>query len=441
MEDNAWSAWRRASDTTTLVPTRRPSQFTRRMTDSPTPGDGLRPPSPQLRTKAFRPGWANARRNKLQKENNASTDSLDNDMRRSMEVRFTRGLSFDDSDAANGEDGSDVDRDSIYLHSPPKKTKPLGVPSSSLLFSNDEIHKPVARYAFDQPNAQSQRSPTGQHFVAGQRTNQNQWYTMNNQQHSHSVAQPSSKRTEMVPPSNFARLKAAVAEEQEKDSFLTDPLGRAISAKARNTPNNLYSTNVASSSSPAVGKLRCKNQKRSYSELSITHTDTSNTCILLSRRPEQCISRLKAYNIQRDAQCSRFYSSGVRVSSTYKAYDGRREFATKPKRVKPPRSDSYAANRTILVSPWRGPPTFLHALAFVREIEAKYGKVWWAGLEKDRANPYEYKPRIVVIFEDAKSVSKIPGFAFRSVNEPMDADVSPSSSRGGETGATTLTPL
>ncbi|KAG8778826.1 hypothetical protein FRC15_010542 [Serendipita sp. 397] len=214
------------------------------------------------------------------------------------------------------------------------------------------------------------------------------------------------------------------------------------SAKARNTPNNLYSTNVASSSSPAVGKLRCKNQKRSYSELSITHTDTSNTCILLSRRPEQCISRLKAYNIQsRDAQCSRFYSSGVRVSSTYKAYDGRREFATKPKRVKPPRSDSYAANRTILVSPWRGPPTFLHALAFVREIEAKYGKVWWAGLEKDRANPYEYKPRIVVIFEDAKSVSKIPGFAFRSVNEPMDADVSPSSSRGGETGATTLTPL
>ncbi|KAG8812519.1 hypothetical protein FRC19_003077, partial [Serendipita sp. 401] len=85
MEDNAWSAWRRASDTTTLVPTRRPSQFTRRMTDSPTPGDGLRPPSPQLRTKAFRPGWANARRNKLQKENNASTDSLDNDMRRSME--------------------------------------------------------------------------------------------------------------------------------------------------------------------------------------------------------------------------------------------------------------------------------------------------------------------------------------------------------------------
>ncbi|KAG8863624.1 hypothetical protein FRC20_010659 [Serendipita sp. 405] len=228
MEDNAWSAWRRASDTTTLVPTRRPSQFTRRMTDSPTPGDGLRPPSPQLRTKAFRPGWANARRNKLQKENNASTDSLDNDMRRSMEVRFTRGLSFDDSDAANGEDGSDVDRDSIYLHSPPKKTKPLGVPSSSLLFSNDEIHKPVARYAFDQPNAQSQRSPTGQHFVAGQRTNQNQWYTMNNQQHSHSVAQPSSKRTEMVPPSNFARLKAAVAEEQEKDSFLTDPLGRAM---------------------------------------------------------------------------------------------------------------------------------------------------------------------------------------------------------------------
>lgn len=41
-------------------------------------------------------------------------------------------------------------------------------------------------------------------------------------------------------------------------------------------------------------------------------------------------------------------------------------------------------DRTIMLTPWRGAPTLLHALGFIRELEDKYGKIWWAGLTKVR---------------------------------------------------------
>jgi hypothetical protein len=53
------------------------------------------------------------------------------------------------------------------------------------------------------------------------------------------------------------------------------------------------------------------------------------------------------------------------------------------------RGDSRAAERSvreraIQLMPWRGTPSILHALGFIRELENKYGKIWWAGLSKVR---------------------------------------------------------
>jgi hypothetical protein len=39
-------------------------------------------------------------------------------------------------------------------------------------------------------------------------------------------------------------------------------------------------------------------------------------------------------------------------------------------------------DRTVLLTPWRGAPTFMHAAAFVRELERRYGKIQYAGISK-----------------------------------------------------------
>jgi hypothetical protein len=41
-----------------------------------------------------------------------------------------------------------------------------------------------------------------------------------------------------------------------------------------------------------------------------------------------------------------------------------------------------ARDRTVLLTPWRGAPTFMHAAAFVRELERRYGKIQYAGIPK-----------------------------------------------------------
>jgi len=48
--------------------------------------------------------------------------------------------------------------------------------------------------------------------------------------------------------------------------------------------------------------------------------------------------------------------------------------------------DPDVRDRTILLTPWKGTPTILHALGFIQELEEKYGKIWWAGLTKARVN-------------------------------------------------------
>ncbi|PVF96596.1 hypothetical protein CPB86DRAFT_798781 [Serendipita vermifera] len=97
-------------------------------------------------------------------------------------------------------------------------------------------------------------------------------------------------------------------------------------------------------------------------------------------------------------------------------------------------------DRTVLLTPWRGAPTFLHAAAFVQELEKRYGKVQWAGVSKEDANPYEYRPTILVIFEDAASLQRIPGFTtnlgVQSSNGLSTNDPS-SSSTGFDLGPTT----
>lgn len=51
--------------------------------------------------------------------------------------------------------------------------------------------------------------------------------------------------------------------------------------------------------------------------------------------------------------------------------------------------EPYEANlrgRTVSLTPWKGAPTFLHAVAFVRELEKRYGKIEWCGIS--RVRPY-----------------------------------------------------
>jgi hypothetical protein len=109
--------------------------------------EGLRPPSPQLRTKPFRPGWA-SRQSERQASKSGSTDSFDAHVRQSVEVKFTRGLnlgfevpSFDDE----GSEGEPEDQDAIYLNSPALKKAQL-VPMREAGVT--EILSPVPQYGW-----------------------------------------------------------------------------------------------------------------------------------------------------------------------------------------------------------------------------------------------------------------------------------------------------
>jgi hypothetical protein len=47
-------------------------------------------------------------------------------------------------------------------------------------------------------------------------------------------------------------------------------------------------------------------------------------------------------------------------------------------------AEENVSDRAIQLTPWRGNPSLLHALGFIRELEDKYGKISWAGLSKVR---------------------------------------------------------
>lgn len=47
-----------------------------------------------------------------------------------------------------------------------------------------------------------------------------------------------------------------------------------------------------------------------------------------------------------------------------------------------PAAEKSVRERAIQLTPWRGNPSLLHALGFLRELEDKYGKISWAGLSK-----------------------------------------------------------
>lgn len=143
-EEDTWAAWRRTSESSTIAPS---SSSTRRPSHVPTAIEGLRPPSPQLRTKPFRPGLAN-RQSERQASASGSTDSFDAHVRQSVEVKFTRGLnpgfdapSFDDE----GSDGEVEDQDAIYLNSPALKKAQL-VPMREAGVT--EILSPVPQYGW-----------------------------------------------------------------------------------------------------------------------------------------------------------------------------------------------------------------------------------------------------------------------------------------------------
>ena len=49
-----------------------------------------------------------------------------------------------------------------------------------------------------------------------------------------------------------------------------------------------------------------------------------------------------------------------------------------------PAAEKSVRERAIQLTPWRGNPSLLHTLGFLRELEDKYGKISWAGLSKVR---------------------------------------------------------
>jgi hypothetical protein len=243
-EENAWPVVRRASDSSTIVPS---SSTSRRLSHIPTSIEGLRPPSPQLRTKAYRPGLANRR----QESSSGSTDSFDAHVRQSVEVKFTRGLitgfeppSFED-ERSDGEGEVEIGgQDAIYLNSPTLE-KAQFVP-----MKETEILSPRPQYGW-KPKMDGWSSYAPSHgapspgpedvFVspeADYRADGRQYYKDNfvrrriTAVHSTSRAVKSDNAVARKKQDDFVKLKSAVKkvkQEDAKDTTVTgDTIGRAL---------------------------------------------------------------------------------------------------------------------------------------------------------------------------------------------------------------------
>jgi len=240
IEEDPWVAWKRLSDaTTTVVPsssqTRRPSAI-----DLVSKGN-LRPPSPKLRTKPFRPGLAT--------HGTASPpDSVDRHVPQSIEVKFTRGHPSDDDPgqpidakgAASNED-EEADGNVVYLHSPSSRAKTLGLG----LDLQPKIHSPTPKYAYAQsvlglenaiaPSLSQLRAVTSEEeFKATGR----KWFAEHRRRTGAEpvVMTPTSttiRPSDIVSSADFKNLKVAMKEaegevEKKKGGVLADPLGRAL---------------------------------------------------------------------------------------------------------------------------------------------------------------------------------------------------------------------
>lgn len=239
-EEDPWAAWRRLSDTTTVVPgsssrTQRPSAINLYNREN------LRPPSPKLRTKSFRPGWAT-------RQSTASTDSLDNDIRQSIDVKFTRGNQFGDVNndssqlqaEAESED-DEADGNVIYLHSPSFPKTALGLE----LDLPPNVLSPTPKYAYT-PSASGLEDAVSSQVSPSVTTNEEEFRATGRkwfEEHRRLtgldsvVVTPvttSFRPADIVSSEDFKNLKVAVkgatgeVEEKKKSGMLADPIGRAL---------------------------------------------------------------------------------------------------------------------------------------------------------------------------------------------------------------------
>lgn len=221
-EEDPWSAWKRASDAPTITPRRGSHPLY-----SISHNDNLRPPSPSLRTRGMRPGWGAQDGPFLHTVDNASTDSFDTHLRQSINVKFTRGISFDDSDAGGRDGDAESDGDAIFLHSPSRKNQSL--PGACDM---PPLQRPVPQYAFKPEAAVALPDDSSVDYRAAGR----QWYAEQRQRSMSSNGRTapvspttsSSIEKKPLPEDDFETLKVAIADEKKTSGIMSDPLGRAL---------------------------------------------------------------------------------------------------------------------------------------------------------------------------------------------------------------------
>ena len=229
-EEDPWAAWRRLSDASTVVPgsssrTQRPSAV-RLYTK-----ENLRPPSPKLRTKSFRPGWAT-------RQTTASIDSFDNELRQSIDVKFTRGSQSDL--AGQSSDDEEADGNVIYLHSPSFKKTTLGLDLDA-----PKILSPTPKYAYT-PSASGLEAAVSPQTSRAAITNDEEFKATGRkwfEEHRRAsgleevVVTPVStsfRPSDIQSTHDFINLKVALkdkagdVEEKKKGGVLSDPIGRAL---------------------------------------------------------------------------------------------------------------------------------------------------------------------------------------------------------------------
>ncbi|PVF96594.1 hypothetical protein CPB86DRAFT_786814, partial [Serendipita vermifera] len=226
-EEDPWSTWKKRRpdpiSTSTSFAKQTPSPF---MLDRRGSSDSLRPPSPQLKTKLFNPGWSNRRAQ-------ASTDSFETHLRQSIDVKFMRGLSVDELPSTNKGEEHDQDHDEnesgvIYLHDSPTKTTASLPPP---------LHSPTPKYAYPTRSTLDMIMEPEDYRQAGRKWQSDlksptKWSSLSRQPSTYSDEDEKKKGDVKSPidlKDHFMNLKTAVenADEVKKGSTV-DPLGRAL---------------------------------------------------------------------------------------------------------------------------------------------------------------------------------------------------------------------
>jgi hypothetical protein len=222
-EEDPWSTWKKRRpdpiSTSTSFAKQTPSPFT---LDRRASSDSLRPPSPQLKTRLFKPGWANQRAQ-------GSTDSFEAHLRQSIDVKFTRGLSMDELPSSPVQDNEqDHDDNVIYLHdSPAKSSTPLPPP----------LHSPTPKYGYPTRSTLDMITEPEDYREAGRMwqadlKSPTKW-SLSRQPSTLEDEEEKGKSGDMKSPidlkDHFMNLKSAVENADEvKKGPTIDPLGRAL---------------------------------------------------------------------------------------------------------------------------------------------------------------------------------------------------------------------